>query len=465
MSKDYVLDTPGRSGPRGSGAAFSVIRFREGDGPTAERWRTGRRRDRRGRTMGGVSRERTGPRDLTVVAVPFYFASMALEYVWLRRRAGRQGPSAGDYERRDTVASLAMGVGSLLAPLVLPKLLRPFTPGRGRHGKLLLGTALGAAAVTTAADAVARRAREPMSRPDRETDGPSVSVEPAEDHGETSRRRTVVGRRARQIASVGGVTAVVAGGVAVTTTWAWRTTPDRFWRHRVLPASGTGPLSVLLAIAGWDFIYYWNHRFMHESRYMWALHVVHHSSEHYNLSTALRQPVADVFGTTLPYGTLCLTGIRPELITTARGVNLLYQFWIHTETIGRLGPAETAFNTPSHHRVHHGSNGRYLDRNHGSILIIWDRLFGTFEREDERVVYGLTKNINSFNAGRIISHEYAAMLRDVAHSSSWRERLSYVLRGPGWATRHRAEVETAAGALEDGVMARGFGPGVALAGA
>ncbi|HEY7946891.1 MAG TPA: sterol desaturase family protein [Acidimicrobiales bacterium] len=414
-----------------------------------------------------MRRERTGPRDLTVVAVPFYFASMAAEYAWLRRRAARRGPSAGDYELRDTVASLAMGVGSLLAPLVLPRMLRPFTPGRGRYGRALLATAVGAVAVTAAADFVARTAKvnEPLS--DDVRTGRLGPLDPAGEvvPGAGRTRRAAIERRARRIASVGGVTAVVAGGVAVTTTWASRTTADRFWRHRLLPSLGTGPLAMGFAIAGWDFIYYWNHRLMHESRYMWALHVVHHSSEHYNLSTALRQPVADVLGTTLPYGALCLTGIAPELITTARGVNLLYQFWIHTETIGRLGPAETALNTPSHHRVHHGSNGRYLDRNHGSILIIWDRLFGTFEPEDERVVYGLTKNINTFNAGRIISHEYAAMLRDVAGSSGWGERLSYVFRGPGWATRHRAELDAAAGARGDRATVAASGPAVALAGA
>ena len=203
---------------------------------------------------------------------------------------------------------------------------------------------------------------------------------------------------------------------------------------------GSGPWALALAVAGWDFIYYWNHRFMHESRYMWAIHVVHHSSEHYNLSTALRQPVADALGTSVPYGALCLFGISPELVATARGVNLLYQYWIHTETIDRLGPPEAVLNTPSHHRVHHGSNRQYLDRNHGSILIIWDRLFGTFEPEGEPVVYGLTKNIDTFNPGRIASHEYAEMLRDVAGSTSWRERLSFVVRGPGWAGRRRAEI-------------------------
>ena len=97
-------------------------------------------------------------------------------------------------------------------------------------------------------------------------------------------------------------------------------------------------MALAAAIAAWDFLYYWDHRFMHTSRYMWAIHVVHHSSEHYNLSTALRQPVAEAFGTFVPFGSLCLLGIRPGLVETARGVNLLYQYWIHTETIGRLGP-------------------------------------------------------------------------------------------------------------------------------
>src|SRR3974390_1353659 len=132
----------------------------------------------------------------------------------------------------------------------------------------------------------------------------------------------------------------------------------------------------------------------------------------------------------LPYGTLCLVGISPELVATARGVNLLYQFWIHTESIGRIGAAEELFNTPSHHRVHHGSNRQYLDRNHGSILIVWDRLFGTFEPEGEPVVYGLTKNIGTFDLSRVATHEFADILRDVAGSSTWRDRLSFVLRGP-----------------------------------
>jgi sterol desaturase/sphingolipid hydroxylase (fatty acid hydroxylase superfamily) len=237
---------------------------------------------------------------------------------------------------------------------------------------------------------------------------------------------------------VAGGVAVVAGGVAVTTTLASRLTAPRMWNRRVVRDLGTGPVAVAAAIAGWDFIYYWNHRFMHESRYMWAVHVVHHSSERYNLSTALRQPVADVLGTFVPYGLLCLLGVQPDLVAQARGINLLYQYWIHTDTIRDVGPFEKILNTPSHHRVHHGSNQQYIDRNHGSILIIWDRLFGTFEREADPVVYGLTKNLDTFNPAGVAGHEHFEMLRDVARSTTWRERLSFVFRGPGWAYRRHA---------------------------
>ncbi len=397
--------------------------------------------------MGAMGRrEETfgSPRDLTVLAVPFYFAALGAEYLWLRHRAKDRGPTAGDYERRDTVASLTMGVISLVAPLVMPKLLRPFTPGRGRFGKALVVGALGAAAITTAADHVSRRiaSESPPADPD-DLSAPlmrpssTMTTLPVRVDGESAQRT------ARRVAAVGGVATVVAGGVAITTTWASRTTPERLWRRRIVPDLGTGALALGAAIAAWDFVYYWDHRFMHTSRYMWAIHVVHHSSEHYNLSTALRQPVAEAFGTFVPFGALSLFGIRPALVETARGVNLLYQFWIHTETIGRLGPTESVLNTPSHHRVHHGSNRQYLDRNHGSILIIWDRIFGTFEPEGDGVVYGLTKNIKTFSPARIATHEYVEMLRDVASSQSWHERLSYVLRGPGWANAHRAEVARA----------------------
>jgi len=382
---------------------------------------------------------RTGPAtvDLTVLAVPGYFAAMGAEYWAQRRRLGRGGaPAAGDYETRDTLASLAMGQLSLLAPLVVPRLLRPVTRGKGRFAKALVGAAVAAAVVTTVADAMARRAE----RAERPTEGPGPTG--PTDAGAPDPVSAAPGppSAARRVAAVGGVAAVAAGGLAVTTAWAAATTPERLWERRLVRSLGPAPVALAAAVLGWDFLYYWNHRFMHTSRYMWAVHEVHHSSERYNLSTALRQPVADALGTSIPYGLLCLLGVPPSAVATARGVNLIYQFWIHTEAVGRIGRAEATLNSPSHHRVHHGSQRQYLDRNHGGILIVWDRMFGTFEPEDERVVYGLTTNIDTFNPARIAGHEYADMARDIASSTGWSERLSFVLRGPGWAKQHRRPV-------------------------
>lgn len=361
--------------------------------------------------------------DLTVVAIPGFFATMGIEHKVLQRRAARQGPSAGDYERRDTLTSLGMGVGSLTIPLLMARALRPVTPGRGRWAKALVGLGIGAAAVATAADVVVRRA-----------DADAEEGEPGEGTGAASEERPLVAW-ARRVQPSAGVAAVAAGIVATSTGWAARTTGRRIYdRYGASHDLGTGVAATLGAIFAWDAIYYWNHRIQHESRWLWAIHVVHHSSERYNLSTALRQPVAENFGAFVPYGLLGALGLQPAVVEVARSVNLLYQYWIHTETIPKLGPVEEVFNTPSHHRVHHGSNRRYLDRNHGSILIVWDRLFGTFEREDddEPVVYGLTKNIHTFDPVRVATHEHTAMLRAVARSHSWPERLGYVLRGPGW---------------------------------
>ena len=175
---------------------------------------------------------------------------------------------------------------------------------------------------------------------------------------------------------------------------------------------------------------------------MWAIHVVHHSSEHYNLSTALRQPVAGPFGVWMPYGLPARFGVRPSIIETSRALNLIYQYWIHTDMIRSLGPAEEVLNTPSHHRVHHGVNQQYIDRNHGGILISWDRLFGTFQREqaDDPVRYGLTRNVQSHNLFTVATHEYRDMFRDVMRSTNWRDRIGFVVRGPGWAYRRRAEL-------------------------
>ncbi len=181
-----------------------------------------------------------------------------------------------------------------------------------------------------------------------------------------------------------------------------------------------------------DFAYYWFHRISHEVRLFWASHVVHHSSQYFNLSTALRQTWVPM--TYFPFWIpIALLGYPPWMILTMQAVSLMYQFWIHTERIGKLPrPIEFVMNTPSHHRVHHGVNDEYLDRNYAGILIIWDRMFGTFQPEEERVRYGLTKNIRTFKPFRVAFHEYQAMWRDVRAAGNWRDRFGYVFGGPAW---------------------------------
>ncbi len=183
-----------------------------------------------------------------------------------------------------------------------------------------------------------------------------------------------------------------------------------------------------------DFSYYWFHRISHQSRYFWASHVVHHSSQKYNLGTALRQTwTGSLTGAWVFWIWLPLVGFSPVAVMTMQAVSLLYQFWIHTEYINKLpAPIEFIFNTPSHHRVHHGSDLDYLDKNHAGVLIIWDRLFGTFIEEKHRPTYGLTTNINSHNPVRIAFHEWAAIGRDVTRAGSVRNALGYVFGPPGW---------------------------------
>ena len=198
---------------------------------------------------------------------------------------------------------------------------------------------------------------------------------------------------------------------------------------------------VLLFFAD-DFAYYWYHRVSHESRFFWASHVVHHSSQHYNLSTALRQTWVPM--TALPfYIWIPAVGFEPWTVLLAQSWSLIYQFWIHTERIRKLPrPFEWILNTPSHHRVHHGANEVYLDRNYAGILIVWDRIFGTFRAEGERVRYGLTTNIRTFRPVRVAFHEYVAMWHDLKRTKGVRNRLGIVFRGPGW-TPEGADVSEA----------------------
>jgi sterol desaturase/sphingolipid hydroxylase (fatty acid hydroxylase superfamily) len=204
------------------------------------------------------------------------------------------------------------------------------------------------------------------------------------------------------------------------------------YTHRIAELGDAGAWSWLALVLLEDHSYYWFHRMHHEVRILWACHVNHHSSERYNFSTALRQPLLTPFTGPIFWAPLALLGYPPWMILTAQAWSLIYQFWLHTEAVDRLGPLELVMNTPSHHRVHHGSNVPYLDKNHGGIFIIWDRLFGTFAPERERVDYGLTKNIHSFNPIVIGFHDLAAMLRDVKRAPTLRAKLGYVVLPPGW---------------------------------
>ncbi len=188
---------------------------------------------------------------------------------------------------------------------------------------------------------------------------------------------------------------------------------------------------VLLFVAV-DLVFYCSHRFSHRVRIGWAAHQAHHSSEFFNLGTGARQKwnpwVEAVFWSSLP-----LLGFAPWAIYAALGANLIYQFFIHTETIATMGRGfEYIFNTPSHHRVHHGSDPEYLDKNYGGTLIIWDRMFGTYQDELHRPTYGLTKPVNTYNLLTLQYHEYGNILRDVRHATGLRARLGYVFGPPGW---------------------------------
>ncbi len=185
-----------------------------------------------------------------------------------------------------------------------------------------------------------------------------------------------------------------------------------------------------------DFCYYLFHRLSHEYRIWWAAHINHHSSQYYNLSTALRQTWSGgIAGSWTPWLLLSLIGFPLPLIAFQKGISLVYQFWIHTEVIDRMwGPFEFIFNTPSHHRVHHATNPKYLDANYAGILIIWDRLFGSFVPEDkeEPCRYGIVKQIASFNPLVIAFHEWAGIISDVRHAKSLKAVFMYIFGPPGW---------------------------------
>ncbi len=192
----------------------------------------------------------------------------------------------------------------------------------------------------------------------------------------------------------------------------------------------------LLIFFAEDFCYYWFHRWSHEHRIWWAAHINHHSSQYYNLSTALRQTwTGGLAGTWVPWLLLSLLGFPTSLIIFQKGISLVYQFWIHTEVINKMWrPIELLFNTPSHHRVHHATNPKYLDANYAGIFIIWDRLFGSFIPEDvnDPCRYGIVKQLASFNPIVIALHEWVGIVSDVIHANSTKGVFMYIFGPPGW---------------------------------
>lgn len=223
------------------------------------------------------------------------------------------------------------------------------------------------------------------------------------------------------------VSKLLVGAIAVTA---------YFWvsQFRLFDLGWTWPVMTACFLAE-DLAYYWMHRISHERRWFWASHVIHHSSQHYNLTTALRQTWTGVLGLSFIFWLpLLLIGFPPAMVLMFSATSLVYQFWIHTEAIDRLGPLEWVLNTPSHHRVHHAINPRYLDANYAGVLIIWDRLFGTFvpETKDEQIRYGIISQLGTLNPFRVAFHEWAGIWRDVTQAKSLAEVLGYVFGPPGW---------------------------------
>uniref|UniRef100_A0A8P0PPZ0 Alkylglycerol monooxygenase n=1 Tax=Canis lupus familiaris TaxID=9615 RepID=A0A8P0PPZ0_CANLF len=201
--------------------------------------------------------------------------------------------------------------------------------------------------------------------------------------------------------------------------------------YRLINLPWDSPWTWYLTFLGVDFGYYWFHRMAHEVNIMWAGHQTHHSSEDYNLSTALRQSVLQIYTSWMFYSPLALF-IPPSVYAVHLQFNLLYQFWIHTEVINNLGPLELIINTPSHHRVHHGRNRYCIDKNYAGVLIIWDRIFGTFEAENEKVVYGLTHPINTFEPFQVQFHHLVYIWTTFWATPGFFNKFSVIFKGPGW---------------------------------
>ncbi|URD60253.1 sterol desaturase family protein [Sphingomonas sp. KRR8] len=228
-----------------------------------------------------------------------------------------------------------------------------------------------------------------------------------------------------------GLGSTVAGSLSVGAIFA---VASWLWQFRLVTVPWSWWAFALCFVAD-DLLYYFFHRSAHRVRWFWASHVIHHSSQHYNLSTALRQTWTGFFSLAFAFRLpLFLIGFPPAMVFFCAGLNLIYQFWIHTEVVGRCPRwIKAVMNTPSHHRVHHAVNPRYLDRNYAGVFIVWDRLLGTFEpeRDDERPRYGIVKQLGSFNILWAAVHEWVGIAHDLWHAP-WHAKLGYLLKEPGW---------------------------------
>ncbi|MDG2425076.1 MAG: sterol desaturase family protein [Flavobacteriales bacterium] len=199
------------------------------------------------------------------------------------------------------------------------------------------------------------------------------------------------------------------------------------------------PWSIDNSLATWvacfiavDFAYYWAHRWSHKVHILWIGHVVHHQSEHYNLSVALRQSAIQKLLVFWVYWPLALIGFSGEMFVSVMALNLIYQFWIHTEFIEKMGVFGLVFNTPSHHRVHHGRNPKYIDRNHAGVFIVWDRMFGTFTQEEERPTYGITSPLESFDPVKAQWQPMAFLFTEAARMPGLWNKMKFLFMPPGW---------------------------------
>jgi len=204
------------------------------------------------------------------------------------------------------------------------------------------------------------------------------------------------------------------------------------YRFHLLEIRADSALAWLLCFLGVDFLYYWFHRLSHEVNAFWAAHVVHHQSEEYNLAVALRQGALQGWFSWAFYLPLAAIGFPPLMFLATSSIDTLYQFWIHTRVIGRLGPLEWVFNTPSHHRVHHGRNPKYIDKNHAGTLIIWDRMFGTFQPEEEEPVYGITTPLASWNPVWANVHYWVELVQKARRATRLGDKIRMFVKSPGW---------------------------------